>query len=321
MKPLHLIVEKDPQRKYLNYIYVMNGFVYVVNGSVLLKLPTAEVFGDVVFEEEEVLLFEADMWNTLKFHKAKIIVREGLTFKNLTIGTSYIPKTPKEAEVQVPNFDALLPAANKPVVPCTYISFNPQLAMSIAKAIGAKDTYDLRKFTYQFYGTSSCIEVFYKGITDMKCIMMPVLLDAPTVKEPLEAPKSTEPTNTVPATKGTIGEVLEIVDKYKEVKHAILSDYLMEDGLVTELNAAIDNMVTSINEIEVEEEPLPDEDEKNNTEPSLDDFSEEDILDHLREKDFSIIKIDNLADKIKLETFIENDLYPLYADRLSKTSL
>lgn len=316
MKPLRLIAETDSKRG-LSHIFVMDGFVYVSNGKALIKIPTKEVFGDVVFEKGEVLLFEASLWANMKFHTATMIVREGMEFRNLTSDTYLRAKTPKEASVQVPNFDDVMPNANKPVVTLSYIGLNPEVLTDTAKALGIKKN-DLEHFTYQFYGLDKHVEVFHPMLPTMRCIVMPCKTENPPVKKLLSGQNST---NTVPATKGSIGEVLEIVDKYKDVKHAILSDYLMEDGIVTELNAAIDNMVTSINEIEVEEEPEPDEDEKNNTEPSLDDFCEEDILDHLREKDFSIIKIDNLADKIKLETFIENELYPLYADRLSKTSL
>lgn len=332
MKPLHLIAGKDPLRPVFSYIYVREGFAYVSNGSALIKILTEEVFGDIVFEENEELLFDAAMWSLLKFHTAKLIVREGLVFKNLTSGTEILAKTPKEASLQIPNFDSVLPEITKPVVPVTWASFDPSILLNLAKALGTKD---FNKFKFEFYGYESCIEVLHKDFPTMQAILMPTLNNAPVkdyqpiaaenkiVEAPIKTKKSAKKVTV--QRDDVIDNILELLDKHASTTKAILDDYMLGDeDCRMELSVADTNLREEIADIEVEDtyvrllEKVKDHE----------DFSSDDILElivkeegeisiheYLQTRGYAIIKVDNMQDQEKLRDFVEKDLYPMYSDR------
>ena len=121
MKKLHVI--KDNSRAYGEYAQVKNNFVYLTNGSVLLKMPAEEVFGKDVIQADDVLYFNLKMWSLFKFHTAKNIWRERDAFKN-NHGLTYQPlygKDLKEMGLVYPDVDCVVPERSKQVTAiCKY---------------------------------------------------------------------------------------------------------------------------------------------------------------------------------------------------------
>lgn len=108
MKKLHAI--KDNGREYAKYFQVKNGFVYLTNGLLLLKMPAEEVFGKDIITDSDLFYFELKMWSILKFHSAKWITREGDVFRNSN-GLTYVPVT----SVQYPDVDVVVPERRKEI--------------------------------------------------------------------------------------------------------------------------------------------------------------------------------------------------------------
>lgn len=337
MKQLHLIAGKDPLRPMLHYIVVRNGFVYATNGAALIKMPTGEVFGDVEFAADEELLFEASSWGLCKFHQATSFTRIGLSFTNVKFSTTLVAKLPKEVDCKIPDFDSVLPDAEKAVVPITNIGFNTSIFADLIKAFGTKST---EEFQFQFYGSSSCIEVLHKDFPTTSSIIMPTrnetpvkeytpIVPAPSAECSVEKEQPKKPSKKSSLSKtpsdSIIDYVLELLDKHIDTKSAIMDNYLSgDDGMLLELGEADSNLRQEIADIEVDDSyqkllsKIEDHDDYNSDDllKLVDDKEGESALhEYLQTKGYAIIKIDNIQDQSKLQTFVETELYPLYNDR------
>ena len=339
MKPLHLLAGKDPLRPHFTHIVVKNQFVYVSNGNALIKLPVKEVFPGLEFTDDEVLCFDAVLWATLKFHTSKLIVREGNVFKNLTNGTEMKAKTPKEADFKVPDYDGVLPEANKPVVQTSYISFNVELLATIAKALGTKKP-DL--FTLQFYGVDRCIEVLHNDFTGARIIIMPctTMNEVKPAKEavkpveevvkdykPVEAPekKAVKAAVKKVAVYRVVDEVLDMLDKHQTDITAILDDYVVGDE---EARSALASAAEYLRENVADIEVNADFDKLVEAVVEHDDFDAEELLkavdkehgaynlhEYVSGQGYGLIKVENIDQQSKLREFVESQIWPLHADR------
>jgi hypothetical protein len=118
-------------------------------------------------------------------------------------------------------------------------------------------------------------------------------------------------------------EVNNILNDQLKIIQVVFEDYLADDGLVTEVTAAIEVIRDEINVFE------PDESDDHTIEKLkaiIDDcgdviqekilplFDKDDLLDFLGH-DYAYIKIENLAQREKLEAFVQTEIYPFYNDQ------
>ena len=142
MKPIHKVASKDDLRPSMQFIQVKDGFCGVTNGSVLLKIPTLEVFGEEVEMDDEIY-FNAKEWAGAKFDKATSIERNGLAFqaKNRTgsvIGTVVAKSKEQFAESigRFPDYNAVIVDPEKPLSEINSIAFCTTQMIDLCSAFG-----------------------------------------------------------------------------------------------------------------------------------------------------------------------------------------
>jgi len=142
--------------------------------------------------------------------------------------------------------------------------------------------------------------------------------------------------------KQKVKSALDIPPKGKQIKlieesfescsgtlKAIIDDYAIDDGAIVEINAAMDKIKNNLVEM-VEEDPTKEELLKQLTNEALYEEDLEQILSILPDSDkqsivksfasecgYKLIKINSLADQEKLDSFVEGEIYPYYADQLA----
>jgi hypothetical protein len=340
MKPLHLLVGDHPSRPETHYIVVKNQFVYVTNGAALVKIPVKKVFGDCEFiEEEEILIFEAKKWSLLKFHTAKIINREGLIFKNLTFDTEIKALTLKDVSFKLLDYESVMPSEELNPIESSHIGLNPKLLADIAKVFGA----NVNAISLQFYGLDRAFEILIPDFYDCRVILYPCIMaaveglkepyrhvttepPAPTVKVEPVVSKTKQPVGKIKVKRDELIDItLELLKKHVDTTRAILDDYMLGDeDCRMELAVAQDNLKDEISEMEVEYtypkllEMVKDHDDYNSSdllELLIKEEGEICLREALQGRGYAIIKIDNILDQSKLQTFVETELYPNYCDR------
>lgn len=114
-------------------------------------------------------------------------------------------------------------------------------------------------------------------------------------------------------------KALDKFNDYTNVTGAILEDYMCGDnGMFIELSAADKNFCDALEEVLVEE-VLNEKKVIAYLKENVDDVDHEDIINVLNEeqvldwavsKGYATIRVENLADKAKLEEFVTTQLYP-----------
>jgi len=120
-----------------------------------------------------------------------------------------------------------------------------------------------------------------------------------------------------------IEKVLELLDNHIDTTRAILDDYLSgDDGMITELGAANENLRNSIEALEVEDdfksllEQIKKSDDFDCGEllKLIADEDEDFILNYSTNKGYALIKLETMEQRSKLEDFIKAEIYPYHND-------
>lgn len=116
----------------------------------------------------------------------------------------------------------------------------------------------------------------------------------------------------------------ELLDSHIKTVNAIVEDYVGGPGMETEIEAAHENLRIEITEIleDKQEESFDDLLEKVF---DHDDFWEKKFFEKLdsdsmakyvsENKGYSLIRVDSLSDKMKLEEFVKTEIYPDYNEQ------
>lgn len=122
--------------------------------------------------------------------------------------------------------------------------------------------------------------------------------------------------------------VLEAFEKYTDIEGTILDDYMCgDDGMFTELAAAEENFKDEIEMLLLDDvdgktflKKIKESLENNVFDESelLSLVDEDTILSHAASLGYVCVKIENLADEMKLEEFVKEQIYPFYSDQDTK---
>lgn len=344
MKPLHLIAGKDDSRPALMKLVVRQGHVYVADGSALIKIPTAHVFGDIEFNEDEVLLFDAKQWAAAKMHTAKQITRDGLMFKNITANTFIEATTPLLSGIKPPDYEPVFIPKDWKSFPIPHIGLNPALLANVAAALGVKGD-DLKSFALQFYATNKAIEVLHPDFADTYILIMPTsgasacedllkestpvtLADGEAV-EPVAVPAVTKTNTKTAVTSSDFAAVqaslISCVEKLKAGIGEILDDHLSNtDELRHDLAECFDVIRDEVREAEISLTTKEltvvilqssEADFKDILSAIADGpYGEIEIHAFLQSRGYAIIKCDTLDQQTALRDFVQTSIYPLVSD-------
>lgn len=122
-----------------------------------------------------------------------------------------------------------------------------------------------------------------------------------------------------------IDKVLDLISKYLDTTGAILDDYLADDGMVTELAAADENLREAVEDLrpeDVEEEikqiiaRLKELELDQEQSEEIIEFLDKDALwDWSKNLGYAYVKIDSIEKADKLEEFIKAEIWPHYNER------
>lgn len=125
--------------------------------------------------------------------------------------------------------------------------------------------------------------------------------------------------------KSAIDKILELLDKYVDTTGAILDDYVADDGMVTELGAADQNLREAIEEFqhESEEDELKSivarlkelEPDQEQSLELLEVLDEDAIWDWSKSEGYAYVKCQTMEQHNKLEEFVTTEMYPHYNER------
>ena len=111
-------------------------------------------------------------------------------------------------------------------------------------------------------------------------------------------------------------KVLDRIDEYLDTTSAILEDYAVEDGLITELSEADKSLQSDIRDMILEDdydsilERLKKMDLDDDMKAQLLDlFEEDEILSKVQDFGHCVIKIDNIVERQKLEDFVHAHIH------------
>ncbi len=178
MKPINKVCGKDDLRPGMHFFQVKNGFVSATNGSILVRFPINELFGemhlDPIITSSEELYFKGRDWLDGKFHNCHMIFRDELSFKT-DKGLSIIAKTSEQmAEIgRFPDVDPVIPGEALPLSNVNRIGFDFLLLHDLCSAFGKVDPY---KFVYYFYGENKCILIKHPDSAGFG-LLMPTCID------------------------------------------------------------------------------------------------------------------------------------------------
>ena len=343
MKPLHLIAGKDELMPQFMKLVVRQGHVYVTDANALIKIPTARVFGDVEFNEDEVLLFDAKQWATAKMHTAKQITRDGLMFKNITTNTFIEATTPLLSGIHPLDYESVFIPKDWKSFPIPHIGVNPALLANVAAALGVKGD-DLRSFALQFYGVDKGIELIHPDFADCYIMVMPTLpykvLDGmlkesttvtlaggeavETVAAPAAATTNTKTAVTSSDFAAVRASLITCVEKLKAGIGEILDDHLSNtDELRHDLAESFDVIRDEVREVEVRmtadelTEALmqhPDAEADHILDAVSNEFGEIVMYEYLSSRGYAIIKCDTQDQQTALRDFVQTSIYPLVSD-------
>lgn len=344
MKPLHLIAGKDELKPPFMKLVVKQGHVYVTDGNALIKIPTARVFGDVEFNEDEVLLFDAKQWAAAKMHTAKQITRDGLMFKNVAANTFIEATTPLLSGIHPLDYESVFIPKEWKSFPIPHIGLNPALLANVAAALGVMGD-DLRSFALQFYGVDKGIELIHPDFADTYIMVMPtlpyealdgMLKETTTVTlaggetvEPVAAPAAATTNTKTAVTSSDFAAVraslITCVEKLKAGIGEILDDHLSNtDELRHDLAESFDVILYEVREAEISltsdeltealmQHPYAEADHI--LVGVAETFGEIAIHEYLNySRGYSIIKCDTQDQQTALRDFVQTSIYPLVSD-------
>lgn len=187
MKPLHKFkIPKDDPRQYARYARVKSDVVELVNGYIIIRIPTELVFAYSISAGED-LYFRLDMWGKANFHRAHAFQRSGdggriftpLDRKGNIIGPSITALTAMPDNAPWPSTDKVIPGAETPKVALEGIAFQHDLLTQISAVTGAD------YFLLRFYGADRIIHATPVGsdFEGINCWFMPCLADWPVKDE------------------------------------------------------------------------------------------------------------------------------------------
>lgn len=121
-------------------------------------------------------------------------------------------------------------------------------------------------------------------------------------------------------------QVQDLLEKHIDTTGAILDDYVADKGMITELAECDKNLRSDIDDLFDEEQDfdsllkrLQEMDlDTDQTEKLMDLFDTGDLSDRLTRGGYVYVKVDNLADQMKLETWLKTRLYPNYNEQREK---
>lgn len=344
MKPLHLIASKDDLRPRMQNLFVKQGHVYVTDGNALIKIPTARVFGDIEFNEDEVLLFDAKQWSTAKMHTAKQITRDGLMFKNITANTFIEATTPLLSGIHPLDYESVFIPKEWKSFPIPHIGLNPALLANVAAALGVMGD-DLTNFALQFYGTDKGVELIHPDFADTYIMVMPtlpyealdgMLKETTTVTlaggetvEPVAAPAAATTNTKTAVTSSDFAAVqaslLSNIKTMTWTVEKILDDHLSNTPeLLQELVECFDEIRDEVKDAKVSmtsdeltealmQHPYAEADHI--LVGVAETFGEIAIHEYLNySRGYSIIKCDTQDQQTALRDFVQTSIYPLVSD-------
>lgn len=120
MKNLHKI-ESFSKVPYSQFAQVLNGFVYLCNGHLFIKMPAADVFGAGIVSDTEQLFIRLSEWAASRMNKAFSFQRDGLILtaldrKGAKIGMmSFLTelKDPVVGEFNYPDVERVIPSGDE----------------------------------------------------------------------------------------------------------------------------------------------------------------------------------------------------------------
>jgi hypothetical protein len=127
-------------------------------------------------------------------------------------------------------------------------------------------------------------------------------------------------------------EVIDLIKESKQTIEAILIDYVAGPGCELEVNAAIDNLIQSVESIESFDAEIEFDDivKQLKEMPSSDIVTEEilEILDEDKIVDWAaykcpnyvVIKLESLGQREKLTEFLKAEIFPFHNDQTSENS-
>lgn len=344
MKPLHLIAGKDKLKPAFMKLVVRQGHVYVTDANAIIKIPTARVFGDIEFNEDEVLLFDAKQWAAAKMHTAKIITRDGLMFKNITANTFIEATTPLLSGIHPLNYDSVFIPKDLKSFPIPHIGLNPALLANVAAALGLKKESELADFALQFYGTDEGIELIHPDFADTYIMVMPtwpyealdgmlkestpVTLVGGEAVEPVAVPAAAKTNTKTAVTSSDFAAVqaslLSNIKTMTWTVEKILDDHLSNTPeLLQELVECFDEIRDEVKDAKVSMtadelvEALikhKDRDADHILTNVADTFGEIEIHEFLQSRGYAIIKCDTQDQQTALRDFVQTSIYPLVSD-------
>jgi len=123
-------------------------------------------------------------------------------------------------------------------------------------------------------------------------------------------------------------EILKLFKTHVETRNAIVDDYMIgNDSMEVELERADENFINSVEALEVEESVdqamrILNDATTNGLDCDklmdllIQNFGEIELWDYMRNKGVTLVKINNLADQMKLDEFLTTEIYPLLADQI-----
>ena len=104
----------------------------------------------------------------------------------------------------------------------------------------------------------------------------------------------------------TAKDTLEcIADAITEIK-AIVAYHLEGGEMLAEIEAALNELKNEITDDAAESQVA---------EKVLDDFDEDQLVEYLKDKGYTVLNFDNLVERSKLDDFLRSEIFPLYNDQ------
>lgn len=179
MKKLHLTASTDDLRPAMNYIQVKNGYCYSTDAHVLVKVPVAEVFGDIFTNEDEAYILAKD-WKSQKVYAGVHFRKENNLIKVLDkkynqIGVlEYL--TPEQFNNSLrgrfPDCEAVLYKPDAVPAAIDAIALDPEKLEAACKAISNSGI----GYKLQFYGQNKAVKVTYHD-SEAVAVVMPCMLN------------------------------------------------------------------------------------------------------------------------------------------------
>jgi len=100
-------------------------------------------------------------------------------------------------------------------------------------------------------------------------------------------------------------EILDLVANYRAEVRSVVGEHLAGEALATELDDLFAELADHVKDDKFEID-------------DLDEYDDEDLVDlveHLKDKGYTVLNFDNLIERSKLDDFLRSEIFPRYNDQ------